>query len=161
MGKKTIPLATRFWAKVDKKGTGGCWLWTGATGSAGYGLIYNNGKVQSAHRVSWEMHNGDIITGDGYHGICVLHKCDVKSCVRPDHLFLGSHQDNITDKEKKGRGRQAKGSAQYLAKLTESNVLAIRALRKSGWPTALLAQKYGVNPGAIWQVVNRKTWRHV
>jgi len=80
----------------------GCWLWTKTTYGRGYGCMFltktGGPRNMKAHRFSWELHNGPI--PDGLH---VLHKCDVRTCVNPDHLFLGTNQDNIDDRVKKGR----------------------------------------------------------
>src|SRR6267378_450691 len=95
------PEAERFWEKV--KETASCWLWTGANkpGRWPYGMLAGPGKTAKlAHRVSWELHHGAIPTG-----LNVLHKCDNPSCVRPDHLFLGTLADNTADMIAKGRGK--------------------------------------------------------
>ena len=94
------PVEERFWEKVQK--TDGCWLWTGATIAAGYGelAVGQPRKPLRAHRLSWEMHHGPIPEG-----LLVLHHCDVRNCVRPEHLFLGTHQDNMADAYAKGRMR--------------------------------------------------------
>lgn len=95
------PLPDRFWRYVDKSNK--CWLWTGATNGR-YGKISRGpglGLV-GAHRASWEIHVGPIPPG-----MQVLHRCDVTNCVRPDHLFLGTNQDNTNDKVAKGRHRRS------------------------------------------------------
>lgn len=89
-------LEQRFWEKVDK--TEECWNWTAATRNSGYGCIKVNGKVQDSHRLSWSLVNGDI-----QNGLFVLHRCDNRLCVRPDHLFLGTQKDNMRDATSKGR----------------------------------------------------------
>ena len=76
----------------------GCWLWERATTHNGYGQISIGGKIMIAHRYSWELHGGHIPDG-----LCVLHKCDVRCCVNPDHLWLGTQKDNSQDALKKGR----------------------------------------------------------
>ena len=86
-----------FWKYVDKCRIGGCWLWTGAKTGVGYGSFRGKG----AHRVSWERHHGRAVPGRKM----VLHRCDNRACVNPDHLFLGSQLDNVRDMMAKGRGR--------------------------------------------------------
>lgn len=76
----------------------GCWIWIGPCFNEGYGWFFVNGKPIGAHRVSWELHNGPIPDG-----MYVLHTCDVRPCVNPDHLFIGTQKDNIHDAIKKGR----------------------------------------------------------
>lgn len=78
----------------------GCWEWTSAFGQGGYGKLTANSQQRSAHRVSYEIHHGPI--GDG---LCVLHRCDNKSCVNPGHLFLGTKSENTRDMYAKGRHR--------------------------------------------------------
>lgn len=104
-----VPIEQRFWTKVNKQGPApahlpdlsGCWLWTAAT-IRGYGQILGvlNGKRRPlyAHRVSWELAFGPILND-----LEVLHRCDTPLCVRPDHLFLGTQQDNLADARAKGR----------------------------------------------------------
>lgn len=91
-------LKTRFWGKVNK--TPNCWLWTGPQLNSGYGVYYGASPWDSvpAHRVSWILEHGTIPPG-----MCICHKCDVRLCVNPDHLFLGTYADNIHDMQNKGR----------------------------------------------------------
>lgn len=93
-----------FWSKVEK--TDKCWFWRGASDGKpnGYGKLTIRHVAHTAHRVSWVIHNGDIPKGEGYHGVCVLHKCDNRNCINPEHLFLGSQQENMRDAWDKGRG---------------------------------------------------------
>lgn len=97
-GPKPRPILERVWPKVAKTTT--CWLFTGAT-SSGYGVIGSGGKYGRfvyVHRIIWEWANGPIPDG-----LCVLHQCDVRNCLRPEHLFLGSKADNAADMKAKGR----------------------------------------------------------
>ncbi|MDO9580401.1 MAG: HNH endonuclease signature motif containing protein [Bacteroidales bacterium] len=96
-------IAARFWPKV--KQTDGCWLWLGAKDSDGYGSIkIGNHRGTHAHRIAYALKVGHIPTG-----LSVLHSCDNPSCVRPDHLFLGTQLDNVNDMAKKGRDHKAMG----------------------------------------------------
>lgn len=91
----SVPLSERFWAKVKK--TKSCWNWIGSV-SRGRGQINIGGKIRFASRVSWTIHEGRIPRGKK-----VLHRCDNPLCVRPSHLFLGSHYENMMDMQRKGR----------------------------------------------------------
>ena len=87
----------RFWNKVDIRDENDCWIWTGGTVKQ-YGEFRFNDKIQSTHRISWQIHFGTIPEG-----MDVLHHCDNPPCVNPKHLFLGTHSDNMQDAEQKGR----------------------------------------------------------
>lgn len=146
-------LEERFWAKVKK--TDSCWLWTACKSNTGYGQIQLLHKSLGSHRVSWELHNGKIPKG-----MFILHKCDVRACVNPSHLFLGTHKDNNDDKIKKGR--QAKGEATNTAKLTDAKVIKIRSMYADGVMNKYqLAEMFKVDPRSIWNVIHHKTWNHV
>ena len=149
----------RFWAKVDK--TSECWLWTGALlnkrdPQKHYGRLMIRPRVVLAHRLSWQIHFGKIPAG-----LDVLHSCDHPRCVRPGHLFLGTHLDNMRDKKAKGRCRNPRGSTSHLAKLTEENVIAIRSRYANGERLADLGRAFRVTPEGIGNVVHRRTWRHL
>jgi hypothetical protein len=161
-----IPVVERFWKYVDKDGPvpshrpdlGPCWLWTGATTRHGYGKIGvpgYHGRTERASRVSWELQYGPIPDG-----LWALHHCDNPPCVRPDHLFLGTVGDNHEDMIGKVRGTQ--GERQWLAKLTEADVRAIRLTYASG-SVAInqIAREHGVGRSTIQAIVHRRTWKHV
>lgn len=152
----------RFLRKLEKRSSG-CWEWLGALNSDGYGscsVRYPNNKItsQSAHRVSWKLFVGDIPAGK-----FVCHKCDNPKCVNPDHLFLGTHKDNMTDRNTKGRaaGKPQIGSRNGRAKLNGEDVLAIRKKRKDGQSLSSLASEYNVSFQNISAIANRKTWSHI
>lgn len=92
-----------FWAKVPKISDKLCWPWKGYINPDGYGRIQWDGRTQNAHRISWIIQKGTIPQG-----LQVLHKCDNPPCVNLEHLFLGTHNDNIADKMKKGRHHEQK-----------------------------------------------------
>ncbi len=154
-----IPLADRFWSKVKK--TDGCWLWTGGTDSAGYGMMVLTNKsiglrkAIKATRVSWQLHVGGIPEG-----ICVCHSCDVPACVNPAHLWLGTHTENMRDMMAKGRrkGVSLPGEKNPMSKLTWESVGVIRQRHSAGASGVSLAKDFGVTPQLICLVVNGKAW---
>lgn len=168
MSHLPIPVAERFWSKVNKDGPTqshmetACWVWTRATDKDGYGTIQVDGNKERAHRVAWLLANGTDPIG------LVRHACDNSACVRPDHLLCGSTQDNVKDRVARGRSAKngpttfPKGEAHFKALLTEADVLEIRRLYpERAWTRYRLADRYGVSPHTISQVVGRQTWKHI
>lgn len=152
-GKVSGTLEERFWDKVQK--TGMCWVWTGCKQSQGYGQIRIKRKCELAHRVSWELTNGRIADNTQ-----VLHKCDNPACVRPDHLFLGSQQDNVDDMVAKGRNKNgAAFESRNSAKLTPGQVLWVRSLESPN--RSDLSKLLGVTTTTVCDIINRKTWRDI
>lgn len=143
--------AERFWAKVTIAGPDECWLWTAATYRNGYGAFGVSGRARrmtGAHRFAYELTHGPIPDD-----LLVCHTCDVRACVNPAHLFLGTHRDNLTDMATKGRSTRGVKNTQ--AKLTEAEVLAIRADGRFGRE---VAADYGVSEGTIYNIWHRRTW---
>jgi hypothetical protein len=152
----------RFWAKVDKTlglGIGDCWLWTGATNDSGYGKLSANGsQAYRAHRFSYELVHGLLPKA-----VCVLHRCDVRRCVRPDHLFEGDRATNNKDAASKGRakGGAGKGSAHPRAILDEWAIEYIRYLHEQGLGATQIARMLGRKRSTIKNVLAGTNWLHV
>ena len=154
----------RFWNKV--RVTPGCWLWIGAVSSRGYGGFKVGRRDERAHRVSYQMHFGPIPDG-----LFVLHRCDTPLCVNPDHLFVGTHADNMRDMTQKGRAARGQANGAHLypermprgehhrnSKLTLDAVVAIRSAHAAGLSPRSLALRHGVSSVQIRNIVNRRQW---
>ena len=156
---KMTPIQLERWfAKVEK--SDGCWLWTGhcSSGARGdYGRVKINGELWSAHRASYAQFVAPIPDG-----LFVLHRCDVPRCVRPDHLFLGTHDDNMEDMRKKGRvvTPDRSGSANGNARLTDEKVREIIALLPTH-NNKQIAALYGVSHHQISLIRRGKSWMHI
>ena len=111
----------RFAQKFEVKGLTECWPWHSYLNRMGYGHFWSDGRNQLAHRLMWEFENGSIPDR-----LCVLHTCDNRVCVNPNHLFLGTQRDNIQDKHTKGRAADQCGEHNNSAKLTADQVRQIR-----------------------------------
>lgn len=130
----------------------GCWIWIGHINDSGYGMLKHQGLTTRAHRHSYSIYIGPIPAG-----MHVLHKCDVRSCVNPDHLFLGTNQDNVDDREGKGRGNQWKvrGSKHCRARLCEAQVLFMRGSSASA---SELADVFGVSAKTVYDILSGRKW---
>jgi hypothetical protein len=148
-----VPVAERLWRRVEKLATG-CWEFTGSKNRKGYGTLGNNNTTAMAHRVSWQSVNGDIPVG-----MLVLHRCDNPPCVNPDHLFLGTNQDNMDDMTAKGR--RVIGERSPRSKLTAAKVIEIRRRRDAGERTEDLAAEFGVSSAGLYSAAVGLTWRHL
>ena len=156
-GRNITSLKERFLGKVNKNGPNGCWIWTGACNSEGYGNIGVENRTEKAHRVSWELYNGKIPKG-----LCICHKCDNPKCVNPEHLFLGTNQDNTDDMIQKGREANREGEKNPKSKLTEEIVLWVRSEYDTGkYTMKQLAEKCNVIQSTIGKIINRKSWKHL
>lgn len=152
----------RHYDKIKFGGPDECWLWTASTFGRGYGAARMGGKQRYAHRMAYEAANGPIPADQPV----VRHKCDVKACVNPAHLELGTQADNMRDMVERGRHRAApsKGEAHGCAKLTEADVRSIRALYVRGcreFGAYALARRFGVSQATISKIARRASWAHM
>ena len=138
----------RFWAKVNKEGADGCWEWLSGKWYNGYGQFWYNGKSIKAHRYSWILKNGAIPEG-----LIIRHKCRGK-CVNPDHLELGTHQDNANDKIRDGTS--IRGETHYSNKLTPEQVLDIRS--RINITRRELAKEFNVAKSTIDGIIYKRKW---
>lgn len=148
--RELLTMMASFESKVMPEPNTGCWLWSGGYDKDGYGNFYINRKPNRAHRVSYRIFKGEI--GDRL----VLHHCDVPSCVNPEHLFLGTHKENMRDKVSKNRC--AKGENHGMSKLKDDQV---REIRLSTDSNRKLAKKYNVNKKLIIELKKRNIWKHI
>lgn len=166
---------TRFFAAIEQRGD--CWIWTGSqTGKDGYGSIWINGKSVRAHRFAYETLVRPLQRGEE-----ACHHCDTPLCVKADpdpavsHIFAGSHADNMADAKRKRRTasgdrhtsvlhpeRTVRGDTHPNSRLTASAVAEIRAEYAGGEVTQrALAEKWGIDPSTVSNVVTRRLWKHV
>lgn len=162
-----------FWAKVSCSGPDQCWMWTASVDLDGYGN-YRGLTTRRAHQFAWWLQYGAIPAG-----MCVLHRCDTPGCCNVRHLFLGTQQENVADRTKKGRSsrrgaprgalngskthpeRIVRGVQRASAKLTEDAVRAIRRRRGDGETLDSLAGEFGVSNPTIHSIVHHRKWTHV
>ena len=148
-------LADRLAAKTTR--VDGCWRWTGSKTPKGYGYIRGDARDSAlllVHRVSWMLNNGPVPEG-----LCVLHSCDVRDCVRPDHLFLGTNQDNSSDMVAKGRS--PRGERHGAAKLTDDNVMAMLDMLHDGIKQSMISRLFGISNSVVSEIWTGKAWRHI
>lgn len=147
-----LPLSSKFFNRVEK--TDYCWIWTGPK-RKGYGHVWVNGETVRAHRASWILSFGAIPDG-----LLVLHKCDNPSCVNPEHLYIGTHSDNMRDKVERDRCAHLDRSGERGGRtvLTNEIVLSIRADSRMNKD---IAAAYGVDRSTISDIKRRKSWKHI
>jgi len=148
----------RFWSNVSIA-AGGCAEWKGAKTGTGYGHFWHSGRLVLAHRVAFELAFGEIpcLEGADHRGACILHRCDNPACVNPEHLFVGTHLDNMRDMDRKGRRMSLAGALNPRAKLAPEDVSEIRKLRGQVSQRALAA-KYGVSHAQIGHIQRGTSW---
>ena len=151
----------RFWDKVSK--SEGCWNWIASKYPCGYGAINIRRKCFGAHRMSWLIHHGDIPDD------CeVCHYCDDPSCVRPDHLYVATHAQNIKDMHSKGRGVYSpnfppppKGELNWKSRFKTEDILEMRSLSERGVSQRNIAILFKTSHPVIGRIIRRESWSHV
>jgi hypothetical protein len=161
-----------FWPIVERLGPDDCWEWKGSRHRQGYGIFPFGGKYKLAHILAYEFFYGPAPKDKP----CICHRCDNPPCCNPSHLFAGSVLDNARDMIEKGRQGHASGPLHgskthpeavrrgehiNTAKLTESDVLSIRARYRDGESARKLCAEFGISKTSIFQILRRKTWKHI
>lgn len=155
-------LYERIERNISREPMSGCWLWSGSSDDKGYAHIGarledGNHIVIRVHRFMYTKTYGSL-----ERGMVVRHKCDVRCCVNPYHLIVGTQADNVRDMVERGRRRGGRGERHALSVLTEERVQAIRCLAEQcGFNLTKLARIFEVDPATIRRVVDRKSWQHV
>lgn len=150
----------RFLKKIKK--TPNCWEWKAQKNIQGYGLLWfrEGGRrfFRKAHRLMWELENGEIEKGK-----YICHSCDNPGCVRPSHLFIGTANDNNQDKIKKGRNFNLSRASHPMAKLTEAQVSEIRNAKASAtkrfWGAKDLAYRLGISYPHLCKIAKGSSWK--
>ena len=153
---RLIPFAERVRMNIRVDSNTGCHEFEGRKDSHGYGQLKDKGKTVLVHRWIWQRKNGPTDQQ-------VLHKCDNPGCVNLDHLFIGTHKDNMADMAAKGRTNPPRGYAHKrpMAKLTNEKVVEIKALLARGYKQSDIAKDFQVSRNIICDIANGHTWRHI
>ncbi len=153
------PKGVTFWDRVWLKTRiteSDCIEFTGCRDGCGYGRINKEGKLVRLHRAVWEDRHGTI---PEKHEIC--HTCDNPACINVNHLYAGTHKQNMGDMIARNRRRSSKGSLSHRAKLHEKDITLIRARIESGEACYIIARDYSVTGEAILAIKHKRTWGHV
>jgi len=148
----------RFWEKIDKRRPDECWPWTGTLQSNRSGQLYGYfraGKMVRVNRLMWRLHNQEEIP----HGQVVRHTCDNTVCCNPAHLVIGTQKQNVSDRYERNRASHYRGEKHALSKLTEADVLEIRAALASGQSQRAIAAQFGISQFGVQYA--RDGWKHV
>lgn len=156
MGQKPTTKES-FYNNIRVDSETGCWIWQGTIAENGYGHVRFQNKQWVAHRLSWIFYFGSIPDG-----LWVLHRCDVRACVNPKHLFLGNVLDNHHDMDSKGRRRFHVGEECYNTKLSIDTIREIRRLWATGnYRQRDLCKQFGISRKHIHKIVNGLIWKNV
>jgi hypothetical protein len=155
--RKKESIANRLYKNIYKNPLNGCWEWTDSKSKQGHGRIGYRDKVYLTHRLSYEISIGEIPDGKN-----VCHKCDNPPCINPEHLFVGTQKDNISDMVSKGRGFQLPpmpGEINHLAKLSNEDAKIIREKLKNGATGISLAKEYRISVSGISKIKLGKSYK--
>ncbi len=154
----TEKLIDRFFKLLGTgtKKPNGCILWLRHRDTGGYGQMEVDGRGLRAHRVSYA-----IFVGPPPKGFDVCHRCDVRNCINPVHLFLGTRKENMADMVKKGRGNHGIGEDARRAKLTNADVLEIRERHEAGQSNKDIAAHFKIDKTSAWAIATRRRWTHI
>ena len=141
----------KFFEKIRVSPNTGCWLWTAGMYPDGYGSFNMRGRIDKAHRQSWRIHNGEIPKGAH-----VLHTCDVRSCVKPAHMYLGDNDSNVRDRVIRGRSASMPGVKNPRCKLTPEQVEAIRNDPRG---EDRVGPDYKISPRQVGRIRSNKQWK--
>lgn len=152
--KSALQMPERFYSKLVF-GASDCWIWRGHVDDVGYGRFPYRGE-NKAHRVSYVMHKGEIPEGH-----LVMHSCDNRQCVNPNHLSIGTQKENMQDMARKGRGKSPalNGEKNPMSKLTTDKVSAIRDLCANGHTQSKVAKEFNVSPMTVSRIVRKELWK--
>lgn len=147
--------ANKFYNNTEQVTESGCVIWMKSCNDGGYGQVKINGRLQRTHRVSWELSFGLIPKG-----MNVLHRCDTRCCVNPNHLFLGTQKDNMVDASTKKRIKMPcqKGSLHSRAKLSETDILNIREDKRDN---KTIAASYAISKSHVGNIKSKSKWPHL
>ena len=154
MAAKISNLRAYFNERIIRMPIAGCWLWTGSIESSGYAVVQStHSPHRLIHRLSWHWFVGPVPDD-----LFVLHKCDVKCCVNPNHLFLGTLADNNKDRKRKGRNANTVGCANPSAKLNKEQVAEVLSFKG---PAKIIARRLSVDISTIYSIRHGRTYRDI
>ncbi len=137
--------------KIDKNN---CWVWQGSLSKSGYGKSSYQDKSWRSHRLMFYFYNGFVPS-------IVMHSCDNRACVNPNHLKEGTHRENMIDMVKKGRSSKPKGTHHSQSRFRDEDIILMRKYYEDGYDLDFISRKYSTHKEYIRQIVNRKRWSHI